>query len=251
MESFEKGCKNFEEEMHASNNPPILTSGTHLLTQVLTGNYSIYYDHMNYKYNITLARADLLNNTNERHVLKVYVPLPHFHPQHNIFTTLVFPSIPFPFRPRVRLHRPWAQRLQLYESNATPKLYACFEKYSKPGTDPATNMLAPVGSSFDVAFDHFKKFFKLKTGKTWEDRLQKAVPSKDAFIFVPPKNGETTGVMQNDGLSIIDEDKEAAIDLIGSESSDIGACGSVALEVKSRDVCINPISREDSLVDRV
>ena len=151
-------------------------------------------------------------------MLKVCAPFPHLHHQHSIFSTPIFPSVPLPFRPRVRLGRPRAQRLQLYESNATPKLYACFEKYSKPGNDPVASILAPIGSSFDVAFDHFKKFFKLKTGKHWEERLQKTVPRKDAFMFAPPKEVEPRGVLQNDGLLIKDEGGSEFMDLTREES---------------------------------
>lgn len=114
-------------------------------------------------------------------------------------TTPVFPSILLSFRSRVCHCRPRAQRLQLYESNATPKLYACFEKHSKPGESPTARILAPIGSSFEVAFDHFKEFFKLKTGRDWDDRLRKVEPIPSAFVFALPKTGEARGVMQNDG----------------------------------------------------
>ena len=134
-------------------------------------------------------------------MLKVCAPFPHLQHPKSIFSTPIFASVPLPYRPRAPIRRPQAQRLQLYESHATPKLYACFEKYSKPGANSTASVLAPIGSSFEVAFDHFKKFFKLKTGKDWDDRLPNTAPPKGAFIYVPPKEGQPRGVILCDGLS--------------------------------------------------
>ena len=133
-------------------------------------------------------------------MLKVCADLPHLQHPKSIFSTPIFASIPLPYRPRAPVRRPHAQRLQIYESHASPKLYACFEKYSKPGANSTASILAPIGSSFELAFDHFRKFFKLKTGKDWDDRLHKTAPSKGAFIYVPPKEGQPKGVMLSDVL---------------------------------------------------
>lgn len=165
------------------------------------GNYHIYLDETTYKYDVTLARVDLLTNKNERYMLKVCEPFPRLHHPNSIFSTPTFASIPLPFRPRAHIRRPNAQRLQLYESHGTPKLYACFEKYSAPGATTIASVLAPIGSSFDVAFDHFKKFFVLKTGMEWEDRLVETVTSKEKFVFVRPKVGQPKGVLLGDALN--------------------------------------------------
>ena len=134
-------------------------------------------------------------------MLKVCEPFPHLHHPNSIFSTPIFASIPLPFRPRAHVRRPNAQRLQLYESHETPKLYACFEKYSAPGDTPSASVLAPIGSSFDVAFDHFKKFFKLKTGKEWDDRLLKTAMAKDDFAYVRPRDGQPKGILSSDALN--------------------------------------------------
>ena len=52
-------------------------------------------------------------------------------------------------------------------------------RYIKPGKT-ATAELAPIASRFDMAFDAFKKFFKLKTNVEWEGRLQKTDRCCDA-----------------------------------------------------------------------
>ena len=49
-----------------------------------------------------------------------------------------------------------------------------------------------------MAFDHFKKFFELKTYAKWEDRLVKGVVPEEAFSFKPPKEGEPRGVLLED-----------------------------------------------------
>ena len=204
VETFERVCKEFEKEMYSSKQSSILRAWSMgiQLTKTLPGGYSIYHDHTNYAYDITLVRVNLLANTNERHVLKVCTASPHLRQALDVFASPVFPSVPLPYRLRVRSRCPWAQRLQLYESNATPRLYACFEKHSKPGDGPAANILAPIGSSFDVALDHFKKFFRLKTGKEWDDRFEDVASLQGAFKFATPKLGEAKGVMQDDGLLV-------------------------------------------------
>ena len=230
--------------MHSSKRLTILVNVRSATHQSVPGDYSIYHDHTNYKYDITLARADLLTNTNERHVLKVCAPFLNLRQQHDIFTSPVFPYTPLPFRPRVRLHRPWAQRLQLYESNATPKLYACFEKHSKPGESPTANMLAPVGSSFDTAFDHFKKFFNLKTGKAWDDRFQRMESAKGAFVFALPKPGEARGVIQNDKL-VTEGNGEDHVHLTADEPSGSRPSQNISLKVENEDAMID-LTGDDS-----
>jgi len=102
--------------------------------------------------------------------------------------------MPLSPRPRARVCLARAQRLQLYESHATPKLYACYVKYSAPGGAAQAEMLSPVGSSFEVAFSVFKQFFLLKTKKSWDERFVRANMGDDAFTYTPPKDGSPQGV---------------------------------------------------------
>ncbi|KAI9812887.1 MAG: hypothetical protein M1827_004405 [Pycnora praestabilis] len=60
--------------------------------------------------------------------------------------------------------------LKLYETHSHPHLYACYIKYTRPGKT-GTDMLAPLASLFSTAWNAFTKFFKAKTGKAWEMRL--------------------------------------------------------------------------------
>lgn len=53
-----------------------------------------------------------------------------------------------------------------------PHRYMALTRYIKPGKT-ATAELSPIGSQYDIAFDAFKKFFKLKTNVEWEARLEK------------------------------------------------------------------------------
>ncbi|EXJ80103.1 hypothetical protein A1O3_08389 [Capronia epimyces CBS 606.96] len=94
-----------------------------------------------------------------------------------------------PSNPALRVHipDPWAQGLQLFEhdpavaktptEDSTPtkpkqprfKSYACYFIYTRPG-QRHVQMLAPPGSTFDFAWDMFRKFFKRRVGVDWEDR---------------------------------------------------------------------------------
>lgn len=135
-----------------------------------------------------------MTNKNQRYSLKVNGtsdnPLPS-----PIISTPIFVSLPPSILPRVRIRNPRAQRLQLYESNATPKIYACYTKYSAPNQSSLPEVLAPLGSSFELAFSTFKQFFTLKTRKEWDDRLIKAVMGDEAFVYTPPKEGQPRGMV--------------------------------------------------------
>lgn len=83
---------------------------------------------------------------------------------------------------RVRIPDPWAQGLQLFEYQAPKgesdngdanrmrtKEYACYTIYSRPGHHHVET-LAPPGSTFDFAWNMFRKIFKQKVGVDWETR---------------------------------------------------------------------------------
>ena len=111
--------------------------------------------------------------------------------------------IPSDPRPRVPIPRPWAQCLQLFESHAMPHTYACYVKYTRKGAS-GREVLAIPGSSWELAFDAFRKFFKIKTRKDWNDRLDgKPAPinndgtDDEPFRYVPPASTyEPKGLVQ-------------------------------------------------------
>jgi hypothetical protein len=83
---------------------------------------------------------------------------------------------------RVRIPDPWAQGLQLFEyeppksesddrdaNRMRTKEYACYTIYSRPG-HRHVETLAPPGSTFDFAWNMFRKIFKHKVGVDWETR---------------------------------------------------------------------------------
>ncbi|KAF6221291.1 hypothetical protein HO133_002146 [Letharia lupina] len=164
--------------------------------------YHIYQDCTKFNYDVTLARTNLLVNKNDRFALKVCYPSsPTYTPPHKrhltpdpMITTPIFPIIPLSPRARARIHCPRAQRLQLFESHATPKYYACYAKYSSPGHAPTSEMLAPIGSPWETAWDAFQGFFELKTGKKWEERFVRMALGSEAFTYTPPKVGQPRGM---------------------------------------------------------
>ncbi|KAL6715479.1 hypothetical protein ACLMJK_006440 [Lecanora helva] len=193
MEIFEKCCKEFEKDMFSDG-------------------YGIYQDSNQFNYDITLARANLLTNTNERYALKVcHSSYSSVDPLHkSIFdsqtacpfysptiSSPIFPMYPPSPRPRARIVSPRAQRLQLFVSHATPKTFACNVKYSSPGTEPVHEPLAPIGSTWDTAWAAFKAFFKLKTKKDWDMRFMKYDLGPEAFVYAPPREGQPQGLFMD------------------------------------------------------
>ena len=166
---------------HASQVPSSSLSGH--LSHIPPDGYHIYRDSTGFSYDITLARADLTSNKNERYYLKVS-PFRHF-------PTPVFPSFTPPGA-RAFIVRPRLQRLQLYETHTAPNLYATYVKYSSPGKS-ATHVLCPTGSTFEMALSNFQAFFKIKTRKAWDQRLASVQVDEDAFVYTPPPVGLPKG----------------------------------------------------------
>ncbi|MCJ1334830.1 hypothetical protein MMC09_000095 [Bachmanniomyces sp. S44760] len=165
VESFKNGCADFIKRMG-------------------TEGYHVYYDHTGFNYDVILVRADLTTNQNERCSLKV--GLPH--------STRTFPYRS-PRRPRVPLGRPRTQRLQMFQNHVAPLSYACHVNYSSPTKGNASQILAPVGSSFETTISSFKKFFELKTGIEWDHRdLDSDVKDETAFVYSAPKGREPRGI---------------------------------------------------------
>jgi len=209
VEDFERSCKEFETDMFSSTFLLIAFAFRIVPADLSLDGYGIYQDSTRFAYDITLARANLLTNNNERYALKVCFP-PHNPPQappHNriidpnpdlahrpMISTPIFPMfLPSP-RARARIVTPRAQRLQLYVSHATPKYFSCNVKYSSPGTAPTSKVLAPIGSTWETAWGAFEMFFKLKTKKDWDMRFIKCDLGTEAFGYTPPKEGEPRGM---------------------------------------------------------
>jgi hypothetical protein len=78
-------------------------------------------------------------------------------------------------------------------------------------------MLTPLASSFETAFDSFRKFFKSRTGKVWEDRLDGVKPPvklgvdgepQEWFRYEVPK-GPAKGAMPGDLIANESKPKSA------------------------------------------
>lgn len=90
---------------------------------------------------------------------------------------------------RVPVYNPFAQRIQVYETNKEPHIYTTFVKYTRVGIS-SKDMLAPRGSTLDIALFAFKKFFRVKTGVEWKDRFD------DSKLLLSPKAGEDGEALQ-------------------------------------------------------
>ncbi|KAH0537328.1 hypothetical protein FGG08_005882 [Glutinoglossum americanum] len=62
--------------------------------------------------------------------------------------------------------------LKIYETNTLPHLYASIARYRRPGA-AGTEILSPIGSYFHEAFASFRRGFEARTGRFWEDRLDR------------------------------------------------------------------------------
>lgn len=127
-------------------------------------------------YCATLVRPSLLPTRKEKHQVKVGLshlsspsPATPDGDRMSLPWSFSYPYPVFETRDHRFIHRPYAQQLQLYESNAEPHIYATYIKYSRVGRS-AADLLAPPGSSFEFAMTAFKRFFKIKTGMEWEKK---------------------------------------------------------------------------------
>jgi len=123
-----------------------------------------------------------------------YFPKPYPYSKYPVVAS----SLPRSLRPsnpnlRVRIPNPWAQSLQFFESDPTAQTkppetphtpevpstarkgptsarsYACYTVYTRPGQRYVTP-LAPPRSTFDFAWEMFRKFFKKRVGVDWDSR---------------------------------------------------------------------------------
>ena len=152
--------------------------------------YHLYMYPTHSPYSINLIRNDIHNKRLEQHRLKVrYAPF--FCPSGltSPFNTTpcplplyYFPS-PYPFSSyptvsshlpqhgrslKVRIPDPWAQCLQLFESDSIPHSYTAISTHLNRNGKVNHDVVAPSDSTFNLAKDAFKMFFKLRTGVEWE-----------------------------------------------------------------------------------
>ncbi|EHA18165.1 hypothetical protein ASPNIDRAFT_125153 [Aspergillus niger ATCC 1015] len=81
--------------------------------------------------------------------------------------------------------------VRVYESNKEPRVYATHLEYSRIGKQQS-QLLTPLKADQDSAVKAFKKIFKDKTGKEWEERLNGVLPSgkrdADGKLLLPHEN---------------------------------------------------------------
>ncbi|MCJ1367968.1 hypothetical protein MMC16_007106 [Acarospora aff. strigata] len=150
--------------------------------------YHIYRDETDFEYEVVLARADLATNKNERYTLKA------------------------------------SSLVSLYESHTPPHLYSTYVKYSSASTrKSASDIRAPVGSTFEIAFGAFTSFFRAKTGRTWDHRLDKLKVDEGMFVYTSPKLGWPRGRMPSGWMEMeaagLDADRDAAAVAGGSAAA--------------------------------
>ncbi|KAL4900927.1 hypothetical protein BDW74DRAFT_160821 [Aspergillus multicolor] len=72
-------------------------------------------------------------------------------------------------------------QLKIYETIRSPHKYATHIRLTRGfrGGPAQTDFLAPLGSDLETAMTAFKDFFKERTGKEWEDRLNGIAPDRE------------------------------------------------------------------------
>ena len=93
--------------------------------------------------------------------------------------------------------------MQLYESHISPATFACFTNYSSPIAGTARLVLAPLGSSFQLAMEQFEHFFRVKTRLEWSERNARVERGGDrvgCFVYSMPAEGEPVGLIDPESL---------------------------------------------------
>jgi WGR domain len=219
---LEKQLGDFEAVMHTSKSHHAFNYTTvHDCSYNNVAGYHPYSDPDGFVYSVLLVRTFLLENRLEKFTLKVRSPSqlgsesawtgcypcpPPIYTFPPSAPLSMYPVVQYHDcnltnpRPRVPIPRPWAQCLQLFESDALPATYACYVKYSRKGKSGRETLAFP-GSTWDSAFAAFRKFFKTKTRKDWNDRLDGKSPpitngnDEEPFHYEPP-----TSVREPKGL---------------------------------------------------
>ncbi|KAI4235870.1 MAG: hypothetical protein L6R40_006334 [Gallowayella cf. fulva] len=149
VEKFEKECQDINQ-------------------QLSTDRYQIHRDSTGFAFNATLVRVNILNNTNERYILKLCetIEVPKYYACLSIH------------------HKPGSSTA------------------STPTTEKTT--LAPKLSDFATAFAAFENAFCVRTRIPWCAREeQPRVGLEGAFAYVRPKPGEPVGLTLRDVCNMV------------------------------------------------
>ncbi|KAK4216698.1 hypothetical protein QBC37DRAFT_84564 [Rhypophila decipiens] len=138
------------------------------------------------------ARKKQVEKGFEQAVKTVNTNLYHHYQDHTYFTYVVTLR---------RDHVTPGERYVLFleeSNNSKPHLYWFFAKYYKNKGNTYAHVYRPSFTSglFQREFDHFKHFFKTKTGIDWDDRLIKegmAPADKKFFHYTSPTGGKPVG----------------------------------------------------------
>ncbi|KAJ1335381.1 RNA polymerase II subunit A C-terminal domain phosphatase [Microdochium nivale] len=94
-------------------------------------------------------------------------------------------------------------RLRLWESNGSPYLYLCTATFNKRGGK--TSVIRPskmeTPGPLDRELAAWKKFFKIKTGIAWSDRVSRIEENRGEagnFQYEPPVGGKPLGVFEDE-----------------------------------------------------
>lgn len=68
-------------------------------------------------------------------------------------------------------------------------------RFNRPGHATLFIKEYMVPTTFGMASKHFEHFFKVKAGIEWAQRLDEVKAEEDAFLYMPPMQGEPRGVM--------------------------------------------------------
>ncbi|EGO57882.1 hypothetical protein NEUTE1DRAFT_43047 [Neurospora tetrasperma FGSC 2508] len=112
--------------------------------------------------------------------------------------------------------------VKLYESNALPHLYHVGVRYykSKKDTMPKLHRLTETPGDFQREYESFKRFFEIKVGYPWDERLVRGVGSLGAkfFSYQPPTGGKPVGWVPQEYIPKEPTPPREAEDNTGSES---------------------------------
>ncbi|EAA27172.1 hypothetical protein GE21DRAFT_4481 [Neurospora crassa] len=112
--------------------------------------------------------------------------------------------------------------VKLYESNALPHLYHVGVRYykSKKDTMPKLHRLTETPGDFQREYESFKRFFEIKVGYPWDERLVRGVGSLGAkfFSYQPPTGGKPVGWVPQEYIPKEPTAPHEAEDNTGSES---------------------------------
>ncbi|KAL5364048.1 hypothetical protein BJX96DRAFT_167978 [Aspergillus floccosus] len=105
-------------------------------------------------------------------------------------------------------------QVKIYQSNTELRTYATYSKYSRAGHSK-TEVLAPLGSTLDIAMAAFEQFFEDKAGKKWGNRLDGIPPS--------PKQDDTgTPLAPHEGWFYYDGERSLISNFLRQGPADAG-----------------------------